>query len=414
MAMAGTMVYFIASLAGLIMIGGFSAWWLLMNLTERTRHRLAQASLRAAHEIECAQMDEEYAERVQPIRKINEKILNRWREANAAELTKHAAVCRRIDDENRKYVAAWEAAKAAILAEDYRLTQEIIRSNRCVLAEWEANNNDRHALYEQERREVELDNQRLMSQWNKMNAAQEAAYRHRYDEIEAGNQRVLNDWRVANAPWIRELTRWQERQVTAESKVVRMEQELLDLSRANLSRFQQRKNNAERVLQSHGGTLQDYEQELHRAQINSEKIQLENYLDQSLIRNAKLKGITGDRILSLESFGIETAHDVALLGHHKVPGIGPVLSQRLFDWRDNLRRKFRPKHGLPESERQRVANRFAPALLPLTQLLQETLNELEAIVKSHRAAEAQRLEAIATAVQEHAVAEAYVNAMKEV
>ena len=107
----------------------------------------------------------------------------------------------------------------------------------------------------------------------------------------------------------------------------------------------QRKDEASGIVASHGTVKLDYERELRQAEFDSKKIQLEEHLDKALIRQANLKGITGDRILSLESFGIETAKDVPLLHNQKVPGIGPVLSNRLFDWRDGLMSSFRPQQA---------------------------------------------------------------------
>jgi hypothetical protein len=114
----------------------------------------------------------------------------------------------------------------------------------------------------------------------------------------------------------------------------------------------------------------------------------------------------------LESFGIETAKDVYILYIRKVPGIGTVLSQRLFDWRDKLASSFRPQQGLPESEKSRISIRYGPVLLPLGQAIQAAINDLEAIAASHRAREAERVKEIAAAVQDLAIAEAYVRAMK--
>lgn len=193
-----------------------------------------------------------------------------------------------------------------------------------------------------------------------------------------------------------------------------MEDEWVAQRQVTVSKFQQRKAGADGVLKSHDGARQDDERELRRAEMDSTRIQLEEHLDKSLIRQAKLKGITGDRILSLESFGIETAKDVVLLNNQKVPGIGPVLSQRLFDWHAKLASSFRPRQGLPESESRRVATRYAPVLLPLRQALQSAINDLETITASHLASEAERLKAIAAAVQDLAVAEAYVQAMMTV
>jgi DNA-binding helix-hairpin-helix protein with protein kinase domain len=166
------------------------------------------------------------------------------------------------------------------------------------------------------------------------------------------------------------------------------------------------------VLGSHDGARQDYERELRQAELDSKRIQLEEHLDKSLIRRARLQGITGERILSLESFGIETAKDVDLLRHQKVPGIGPVLSKRLFDWRSKLELSFRPKQGLPESEKRRIATRYAPVLLPLGQAIQDAINELDAIAVSHRVTETELVKRIAAAVEDRAVAMAHFQAME--
>jgi hypothetical protein len=69
---------------------------------------------------------------------------------------------------------------------------------------------------------------------------------------------------------------------------------------------------------------------------------------------------------------------------------------------------------LPESERRRIATRFAPVLLPLSEALQSAINELETIAAAHRDSEAARIKTLAAAVQDLAVAEANVRAMRVV
>jgi DNA-binding helix-hairpin-helix protein with protein kinase domain len=178
------------------------------------------------------------------------------------------------------------------------------------------------------------------------------------------------------------------------------------------SRFRQRKDEALGIAASHDRAKLDYERELRQAEVDSKKIQLEEHLDKALIRHARLKGITGDRILSLESFGIETAGDVPLLNNQKVPGIGPVLSKRLLDWRNRLAASFRPQQALPDSEKKRIANRYAPVMLPLGQSIQGAINDLDTIAMSHHTREAGMIKVIAAAVQNLAIAEAQVRAMK--
>ena len=101
-AVAGVLVYFVAWPVGTIMMFGFGAVWLLMKLTEGLRLAIAQQSLKKAHEAECAQMDEEYAEQIEPVQMANEKLLNAWKVVNAAEAAKHEMLCEAVADENRR------------------------------------------------------------------------------------------------------------------------------------------------------------------------------------------------------------------------------------------------------------------------------------------------------------------------
>jgi hypothetical protein len=106
------------------------------------------------------------------------------------------------------------------------------------------------------------------------------------------------------------------------------------------------------------------------------------------------------------------AKDVPLLNAQKVPVIGPVLSKRLFDWRDSLMASFRPQQALPESEKNRIASRYAPVMLPLGQSIQGAINDLDTIGVGHRTHQAEMIKVIAAAVQNLAIAEAHVSAIK--
>ena len=181
---------------------------------------------------------------------------------------------------------------------------------------------------------------------------------------------------------------------------------------ASQAQFDKRKKDAaQEIVSTHHRVKQEYDKELRQAETDSKKIQLEEHLDKELIRNAKIKGITGKSILALESFGIESAKDVEMLKRQKVPGIGPVLSGRLFEWRERIERSFIPKQALPESERSRIASRFAPELLPLRQTIQTAIRDLEGITASHRACEREVVKTIEAAVQNAAVAEAHLGAL---
>jgi DNA-binding helix-hairpin-helix protein with protein kinase domain len=408
----GFCVVFVALPVGVIMIAAFAIWWVLMFATENQRREISRKPLKAAHQVDCDRMDEEYAELCRPIEEANQRLLDAWQAANAAKAAEHSRRCMAVDQENRRILAPWEATKAAIEAENERARSEIDQANRRVLAACEAENASRQAAYYRARAEIESANQRLIEAWEVVKAARQAEHDRACREVDATNRRLIADWEAANAPWIAEEKRWRDRLAEAEAKIRSLEAEFNALRPATAARFRQRKDEASGIVASHDRVMQDYEKELKQAEVDSKKIQLEEHLDKSLIRQAKLKGITNDRILSLESFGIETAKDVSMLSNQKVPGIGPVLSGRLFAWRDSLASSFVPKQALPESEKNRIASRYAPVLRPLGQSIQEAIQDLEAIVRSHRAREGDLLKAIGAAVQDAAIAEAHVSAMK--
>jgi len=401
---AGTLATFAVPLVGEMMVVAFGAWWAVLKITEGMRRRLALITLKEAHRVESMRIFHAYQQHVHVIDQANTELTDAWKAANAAKAAEHAGLCRAVDVENRPSIAAWEAAKAAII-------QPIEQANARLLLNWEAENQARQAAYDQACRKVELENQLRTSNWDARTAAREAEHRRNCDLIDAANRQTIAAWEAANAPWIDEQKRWRDREASAARTIDRLEAEFAPHRHITDSKFQQRKSDFQAMLKSYEGALQDYERELHKAELNSKQIQLDEHLDKSLIRNAKLKGISGDRILSLESFGIETAKDVVMLNKQKVPGIGPVLSRRLLDWRFKLELSFRPKQGLPESERKRVATPYAPVLLPLRQAIQAAIDDLENIAAAHRAHEAEQIKAIAAAVQDSAVAGAYVRTM---
>lgn len=381
--LVGWLVYYIAWPVGMTVMVGFGVSWLVFKLTEGMRRDIAQKALEEEYREECSHIEAHYLEQVRPIDRANQKLLDAWKAANEARLAEHAFICKQIDDENGMRLAPWQATKAAIEAEHLRRTQDVTQANQHAMSSWEAENAKRQAIYIQSCR-----------------------------EIEARNQLLISSWKAANSPWLTEQERWRERELSAKSKLDRLEDELIKQRTANSLEYQQRGLAAIAIHKSHESTIRDYEQELRQAEVVSQQIQIDEHLDKSLIRKANIKGITSGRILGLESFGIETAKDVSMLSGCKVPGIGPVLTQRLFDWRDRLAKSFKPKPGLQDSARNRIANRYAPALAPLATALQTAIHDLETLAKSHHSQEADRVREIAAVVQELAVAEAHVRAMK--
>jgi DNA-binding helix-hairpin-helix protein with protein kinase domain len=127
-----------------------------------------------------------------------------------------------------------------------------------------------------------------------------------------------------------------------------------------------------------------YTQDLTELTKRSAQIQLERYLDGHLIRSARLKAMTTDRILSLGSFGIETALDVDKLANQKVPGIGPVLTQRLREWRESLVSSFKPQPGVPSVERATVDQKHLPRLRQIESVLSDGPRQLREIAAQYQ------------------------------
>jgi hypothetical protein len=318
-----------------------------------------------------------------------------------------------IEAKKNRLIAAWEATNRAQMAEYEWKRDEIDAKNRLTLTEWEAENSRRQEHHQRTCKDIEAKNQGLIAAWEALNAARQSEHERACRKIDEENQRAMAAWKVVNAPWFEEEQRWRQRLAAAEADRNRLESELYAQRSASQAQFDKRKKDAQEIASSHANTRLEYDKELWQAESNSKKIQLEEHLDRELIRNAKIKGITSKSILALESFGIETAKDVEMLKTQKVPGIGPVLSGRLFEWREKVERTFIPKQALPESERSRIASRYAPVFLPLGQTIRTAVRDLEGIAASHRARERELVKAIEAAVQNAAVAEAHLDALNK-
>jgi DNA-binding helix-hairpin-helix protein with protein kinase domain len=100
--------------------------------------------------------------------------------------------------------------------------------------------------------------------------------------------------------------------------------------------------------------------EVNQLQTHARARQLEEYLDQFFIKDAKLKDIGNARIAALESFGVETAADATDAKIGAVPGFGPKLTARLTSWRASLEARFRfdPVKGVPQADLFRIRNKY--------------------------------------------------------
>ncbi|MHB1559610.1 MAG: hypothetical protein ACYC61_19350 [Isosphaeraceae bacterium] len=364
--------------------------------------KAADAAREAEYQRDCEQTDLQ-----------NRQRLVQWDAANASIQARHQGACKEMEARNQEVISAWEAMIAAREAEYQRECHQVDVTNRLMLMGWETENTRRQVHHQRTCREIEAKNRELTADWEAFNAARKSEHERVPREIDEENERAIAAWKVANAPWLEEEGRWRQRLAAAEAERDRLESGLHSQRSASRARFDTRKKQAQQIVSSHYKVRLEYRRELQQAETGSKKIQLEEYLDQALIRDAKIKGMSGKCILALESYGIETAKDVELLKTQKVPGIGGVLWNRLFDWREEVERAFVLGKAIPESERSRIASRYAPVYLSLGQTVQSALHDLEVLTSSHRARERELVMAIEAAVQNVAVAEAHLEALKK-
>jgi DNA-binding helix-hairpin-helix protein with protein kinase domain len=105
-------------------------------------------------------------------------------------------------------------------------------------------------------------------------------------------------------------------------------------------------------------------QQLQQLEAGKRAAQLRRHLESHLIERAEIKGVGPSRLATLSAYGIDTAWDVDVSRVQSVPQFGPVLAQRLADWRRGVERKFvfRPQAPIPaeaiaELDRQMIQQR---------------------------------------------------------
>jgi DNA-binding helix-hairpin-helix protein with protein kinase domain len=198
-------------------------------------------------------------------------------------------------------------------------------------------------------------------------------------EVDKRNALMLNRWESENKEWSDCVKLWKNN--LSQSKAT------TDAYKNQYSSIKSNTYNTAKLIIDYSLSLiskieiisEDYTLQKQNAIVNSKKLQLETYLDSMLIRDAKLQSITNQRIIALESFGIESAKDVERLEYQKVPGIGEKSKERLFNWKAELSRNFRPIAGLPAIEMTRLNSKFAPALSPLKQEFENSIKKLSTI-----------------------------------
>ena len=95
------------------------------------------------------------------------------------------------------------------------------------------------------------------------------------------------------------------------------------------------------AIPSYRGIDESLQEELGKLKSTREARQRTAFLDQFLIRSARVGGIGPVRKATLMSFGIETAADISQYTVRQVPGFGEAMTKNLLDWRHSLESRFR-------------------------------------------------------------------------
>ena len=146
----------------------------------------------------------------------------------------------------------------------------------------------------------------------------------------------------------------------------------------------------------------EYEKLLHQLNREKEQLaknvrdsQLNKFLSQFFIRKYKIPNIGAARVVTLASFGIETAADIERSRILSVRGFGEQLATELIDWRNNFERQFvfDSSKGVDPADIRAIDQRFAPKLKQLEGVL---LAGLEQLTQLHQ----QRREQLSLGIQE--------------
>jgi len=153
--------------------------------------------------------------------------------------------------------------------------------------------------------------------------------------------------------------------------------------------------------------LQHLERELRQRQFTK-------YLDGFRIDKARIPGIGHARMITLRSYGIETAADVTSNAILSVHGFGPAYTAKLLAWRDSIERRFvfNPTLGVDPADRQAVEREVDAARVKLEQELRSGESELRRITEQARSSRGTLLSAAEAASKATRQAEADLAAAK--
>lgn len=138
--------------------------------------------------------------------------------------------------------------------------------------------------------------------------------------------------------------------------------------------------------------LQDEEtHEMRLLRAASRERRLDDFLSGFPLRVAKIDGLDEDRLLILQSYGIETARDIRERTLSTIRGLGETLLASLLTWRKAMegRFSFDDRRDLPAADVARIRNKYLEQRLRLEEPLEVDIERLEGMSASASAEAAQ-------------------------
>lgn len=129
--------------------------------------------------------------------------------------------------------------------------------------------------------------------------------------------------------------------------------------------------------------LHDKKEQLAR---NVRESQLHKFLSQFFIRQYKIPNIGATRVVTLASFGIETAADIERSRILGIRGFGEQLAAELINWRRGFESQFvfNPAKGVDPADIRAAEQRFAPKLKQAEGVLLAGLEQLTQLRQQRR------------------------------
>jgi DNA-binding helix-hairpin-helix protein with protein kinase domain len=154
-----------------------------------------------------------------------------------------------------------------------------------------------------------------------------------------------------------------------EARLDRMMESLDRRAKAVITQHQQRESAFERAAKDLNDETQSYrnaEKDLQSVLVRYREAQKTEYLRGFLIREhfQTIPGLTMNHVAHLESFSVESAHDIERIRLYAIPTIDSDIVTELLQWRLDVERgfKFQPEHGITMADvgsaREMAVRRF--------------------------------------------------------